>query len=72
MERNTLMSKQGEDFSFQADVGVNPETTTSQVIARQVFAKLPMTRVFASVKGVVLRFPFYLFMIKNCSSRKSW
>ena len=33
---------QGEDHPFQADVEVNPETITSQVAARQEFARLPM------------------------------
>ena len=35
-------SKQGRNFSFQAGIGVNPETT-SQVIARQDFARLTMS-----------------------------
>ena len=40
----TRISKQGGDFSFQADVGVNPEITTSQDTARQEFSRLLMSR----------------------------
>ena len=39
----TIRSKQGGVFCFQADIGVNPETTT-QVIACQEFVRLPMSR----------------------------
>ena len=36
--------EQERTSSFQADIGVNPETTTVRVAARQEFAKLPMAQ----------------------------
>ena len=39
----TRISKQGGDFAFQVIAGANSETTT-QVTARQEFARLPMSR----------------------------
>ena len=38
----TSSSDQKGAFFFQADIGMNPETTTLQVTARQELAKLPM------------------------------
>ena len=39
----TRNSEQGEAFSFEADIGMNPEII-SQVTAHQEFASLPMSR----------------------------
>ena len=39
----TRNSEQGESFSFEADIGMNPEIF-SQVTARQEFVSLPMSR----------------------------
>ena len=36
--------KLGGTSYFQADVGMNPETVTPQVAARQEYMKLPMSR----------------------------
>ena len=39
----TRILKEGDDFSLEADVRVNPKTTTSQVTAHQEFARLPIS-----------------------------
>ena len=40
----TISSKQEGAFYFQANFGIIPEKTTSQVTARQEFVSLPMSR----------------------------